>query len=96
MIVQQQMRQRVKSMTLRLEYPDGESAVFDGRDLLADVTFSTPGWPPLDAQDAAPYAIVSTVVRKLVIEVTLDLQGKLSVETHPADLASDSHLTMEQ
>ena len=71
-------------MTLRLDYPDGESAVFDGHDLLADVVFTAPNLPVLDAQDAAPYAIASNGVGKVVIEITLDLRGHLTLETHPA------------
>lgn len=75
--------QEVEHLSLVLTYPDGGAAEFSGSGLIADIRVEMPDYPPLDAQDIIPYAIPSPQVKKLTIEVTLTLDGRLNIQVRP-------------
>jgi hypothetical protein len=73
-------RQRVAALTLVLEYPDGQLARIDGKDLMAEVTLDMPDYGIVgDAQDVSPFIVAPARVSHLVVDITLDLRGKLTV-----------------
>jgi hypothetical protein len=74
-------RQRVAKLTMTVEYADGQSVRIDGENLLADAVFDLGadyGDVALDAQDA-PVSILPVRSRRLKVDITLDLHGKLTV-----------------
>lgn len=85
-MIQGTERQKVRHLALSLSYPDGWTAEFNGDELYADIKVDLGGYPAdLEIQDLKPLVIAHPYVGKLVIEVTLTLDGRLSMETRPPE-----------
>lgn len=71
------MPERVAELELTLTYPSGHVARFTGTDLLADIRLTPRDLPTIEVQDAFGFKLEAPQTRHLVVDITLDLQGKL-------------------